>query len=68
MKKLRCLNPTCSLHGNVESSHIIRYVFYRTTVRKRSRYRCDENPKTVRLPPSSPTAMKKTTPSSIAPK
>ena len=40
MKKPRCLNPTCSLHGNVESSHIIRYGFYRTTAGKRRRYRC----------------------------
>ena len=40
MKKLSCLNPTCSLHGNVESSHIIRYGFYRTTAGKRRRYRC----------------------------
>ncbi len=40
MKKPSCLNPTCSLHGNVESSHIIRYGFYRTTAGKRRRYRC----------------------------
>ena len=40
MKKPRCLHPTCSLHGNVESSHIIRYGFYRTTAGKRRRYRC----------------------------
>ena len=31
MKQPRCLNPTCSLHGNVESTRIIRYGFYRTT-------------------------------------
>ena len=35
MKKPICLNPTCSLHGSVESSHIIRYGFYRTTAGKR---------------------------------
>ena len=40
MKKPICLNPTCSLHGSVESSHIIRYGFYRTTAGKRRRYRC----------------------------
>ena len=40
VKKPRCLNPTCSLHRNVESSHIIRYGFYRTTAGKRRRYRC----------------------------
>ena len=40
MKNPRCLNPTCSLQGNVESSHIIRYGFYRTTAGKRRRYRC----------------------------
>ena len=40
MKKPICLNPTCSLHGSVESSHIIRYGFYRTTAGKRRRHRC----------------------------
>ncbi len=40
VKKPRCLNPTCSLHGNVESTRIIRYGFYRTTAGKRRRYRC----------------------------
>ena len=40
VKKPRCLNPTCSLHGNVESTGIIRYGFYRTTAGKRRRYRC----------------------------
>ena len=40
MKKPRCLNPTCSVHGNARSSHIIRYGFYRTTAGKRRRYRC----------------------------
>ena len=40
MKKPSCLNPTCSLHGNVASRHIIRYGFYRTTAGKRRRYRC----------------------------
>ena len=35
VKKPRCLNPTCSLHGNVESTGIIRYGFYRTTAGKR---------------------------------
>ncbi len=40
MKKPRCLNPTCSFHGNVESTRIIRYGFYRTTAGKRRRYRC----------------------------
>ena len=40
MKKPRCLNPTCSLHGNVSASRIIRYGFYRTTAGKRRRYRC----------------------------
>ena len=40
MKKPNCLNLACSLHGNVESSHIIRYGFYRTTAGKRRRYRC----------------------------
>ena len=40
MKNLSCLNPTCSLYGNVESRSIIRYGFYRTTAGKRRRYRC----------------------------
>ena len=40
MKKPRCLNPTCSLQGNVASRRIIRYGFYRTTAGKRRRYRC----------------------------
>ncbi len=40
MKKLSCLNPKCSLHGNVGSRSIIRYGFYRTTAGKRRRYRC----------------------------
>ncbi len=40
MKKLSCLNPECSLHGNVESRRIIRYGFYRTAAGKRRRYRC----------------------------
>ena len=40
MNKPSCPNPECSLHGNVESSHIIRYGFYRTTAGKRRRYRC----------------------------
>ena len=40
MKKPSCLNPTCPLQGNVESRHIIRYGFYRTTAGKRRRYRC----------------------------
>ena len=40
MKKPRCLNPTCSLQGNVESTRIIRYGFYKTTAGKRRRYRC----------------------------
>ena len=40
VKKPRCLNPTCSLHGNVESTGIIRYGFYRTTAGKRHRSRC----------------------------
>ncbi len=40
VKKPRCLNPTCALHGNVESTGIIRYGFYRTTAGKRRRYRC----------------------------
>ena len=40
MKKPRCLNPTCSLQGNVASSRIIRYGFYRTAAGKRRRYRC----------------------------
>ena len=40
VKKPRCLNPTCSLHGNVESTGIIRYGFYRTTAGKRRRSRC----------------------------
>ena len=40
VKKPSCLNPECSFHGNVESSHIIRYGFYRTTAGKRRRYRC----------------------------
>ena len=40
VKKPRCLNPTCSLHGNVESTGIIGYGFYRTTAGKRRRYRC----------------------------
>ena len=35
VKKPRCLNPTCSLHGNVKSTGIIRYGFYRTTAGKR---------------------------------
>ena len=30
----------CSLHGNVESTRIIRYGFYKTTAGKRRRYRC----------------------------
>ena len=40
MKKPSCLNPACSLPGNVESTRIIRYGFYRTTAGKRRRYRC----------------------------
>ena len=40
MKKLSGRDPTCSLHGNVESRRIIRYGFYRTTAGKRRRYRC----------------------------
>ena len=40
MKKPSCLNPTCSLPGNVPSRRIIRYGFYRTTAGKRRRYRC----------------------------
>ena len=40
MKKPSCLNPACSFHGNVESTRIIRYGFYRTTAGKRRRYRC----------------------------
>ena len=40
MKKPRCLNPTCSSQGNVESTGIIRYGFYRTTAGRRRRYRC----------------------------
>ena len=40
VKKPRCLNPTCSLHGNVESTGIIRYGFYRPTAGKRRRSRC----------------------------
>ena len=40
VKKPSCLNPTCSLHGNVEATRIIRYGFYRTTAGKRRRYRC----------------------------
>ena len=40
VKKLSCLNPTCSLYGNVESRRIIRYGFYRTAAGKRRRYRC----------------------------
>ena len=40
VKKPRCLNPTCALHGNVESTGIIRYGFYRTTAGKRRRSRC----------------------------
>ena len=40
VKKPRCLNPTCSWHGHVESTGIIRYGFYRTTAGKRRRYRC----------------------------
>ena len=40
VRKPRCLNPTCSLHGNVESTGIIRYGFYRPTAGKRRRYRC----------------------------
>ena len=40
MKKPSCLNPACSFHGNVESTRIIRYGFYRTTAEKRRRYRC----------------------------
>ena len=40
MKKPSCLNPTCSLHGNVESRRTIRYGFYRTRAGKRRRYRC----------------------------
>ena len=40
VKKPRCLNPACSLHGNVESTRIIRYGFYRTRAGKRRRYRC----------------------------
>lgn len=40
MKTPRCRNPTCSLPGNVASSRIIRYGFYRTTAGKRRRYRC----------------------------
>ena len=40
VKKPRCLNSTCSLHGHVESTGIIRYGFYSTTAGKRRRYRC----------------------------
>ena len=40
VKKPRCLNPTCALHGHVESTGIIRYGFYRTTAGKRRRSRC----------------------------
>ena len=40
VKKPSCLNPTCSLPGNVSSRRIIRYGFYRTTAGKRRRYRC----------------------------
>ena len=40
MKKPSCLNPECSLYGNVASRRIIRYGFYRTTAGKRRRYRC----------------------------
>jgi transposase-like protein/IS1 family transposase len=40
VKKPRCLNPTCSLQGNVASTRIIRYGFYRTAAGKRRRYRC----------------------------
>ena len=40
VKKPSCLNPECSLRGNVESRRIIRYGFYRTTPGKRCRYRC----------------------------
>ena len=40
MKKPSCHNPECSLYGNVESTRIIRYGFYRTTAGKRRRYRC----------------------------
>ena len=40
VKKPSCLNPECSSHGNVASTRIIRYGFYRTTAGKRRRYRC----------------------------
>ncbi len=40
MKKPHCLNSTCSSDGNVGSTRIIRYGFYRTTAGKRRRYRC----------------------------
>ena len=40
VKKPRCLNPTCSWHGHVESTGIIRSGFHRTTAGKRRRYRC----------------------------
>ena len=40
MKKPSCLNPECAPHGNVASTRIIRYGFYRTTAGKRRRYRC----------------------------
>ena len=62
VKKPRCLNPTCSLHGHVESTGIIRYGFYRTTAGKRRRYRCigcgqtfsDDERHALLPPPASP--------------
>ena len=51
MKKPRCLNPTCSLHGDVESTRIIRYGFYRTTAGKRRRYRCGQTFSTTKGTP-----------------
>ena len=42
VKQLSCLNPTRVSPGNVESSHISRDGFYRTTAGKRRRYRCVE--------------------------
>ena len=40
MKKPSCRNPECSLYGNIESTRIIRYGFYRTKAGRRRRYRC----------------------------
>ena len=53
VKKPRCLNPTCSLHGNVESTGIIRYGFYRTTARETGRW-CADAGRPTRFKPSSP--------------